>query len=67
MANKPKLAAKNLEILSELMYIEELACKKCETYSRQLKDAALSGQCLDLAANHKARFRALYNYLNSHE
>lgn len=66
MANK-KLAAKNLEVLSELMLIEELAYKKCDIYSKQFKDTALQQQCVDLADNHKARFDALYQYLNSHE
>lgn len=66
MANK-KLAAKNLEVLSELMMIEELAYKKCDVYSGQFKDTALQQQCIDLADNHRARFGALYKYLNSHE
>ncbi|GHV01332.1 hypothetical protein FACS1894211_10830 [Clostridia bacterium] len=63
---KPKLAAKNLEVLSELMLIEELAYKKCDLYSRSFKDDALQTQCKDLAQNHKARFNALHDYLNSH-
>lgn len=67
MPAKPKLAAKNLEVLSELMMIEELAYKKCDIYSKQFKDRALQKQCVDLANNHKARFQALYSYLNSHE
>jgi len=62
-----KLAAKNLEVLSELMMIEELAYKKCDIYSKQFEDAALQQQCEDLANNHKSRFNALYSYLNSHE
>lgn len=66
MANK-KLAAKNLEVLSELMMIEELAYKKCDIYSGQFKDSALRQQCMDLADNHKARFDALYGYLNTHD
>ena len=66
MANK-KLAAKNLEILSELMFLEELAYKKCEVYQKQFKDGALQKQCQDLAGNHKARFDALHTYLDSHE
>ena len=67
MPAKPKkIAAKNLEVLSELMMIEELAYKKCDLYSRVFKDAALQTQCKDLAANHKARFNAMHEYLNSH-
>ena len=67
MPTKPKLAAKNLEVLSELMLIEELAYKKCDLYSKQFKDSALQSQCTELANNHKARFTSLYNYLNSHD
>ncbi len=67
MPTKPKLAAKNLEVLSELMLIEELAYKKCELYSGQFKDAALKKQCTDLANSHRTRFTSLYNYLNTHE
>ena len=66
MPLKPKIAAKNLEVLSELMLIEELAYKKCDLYSRVFKDGALQTQCRDLAENHKARFNALHEYLNSH-
>ena len=66
MSNK-KLAAKNLEALSELMYIEELAYKKADVYSGLFKDAALQRQCRDLADSHRSRFDALYSYLNSHE
>ena len=67
MPSKPKLASKNLEVLSELMFLEELAHKKCDIYSRQFKDKSLQKQCADLASNHKSRFTALYTYLNSHE
>ena len=66
MPSNPKLASKNLEVLSELMLFEELAYKKCDVYSKQFKDASLQTQCADLAKNHKARFTALYDYLNSH-
>ena len=62
-----KLAAKILEVLSELMTLEELAYKKCESYQGRFKDTALQKQCKDLAHNHKARFDALYAYLNLHE
>lgn len=64
---KPKLTTKNLEILSELMLVEELAYKKCNAYSKTLKDSALTECCDTIAQNHKARFTALYDYLNSHE
>ena len=67
MPSKPKLASKNLEVLSELMMIEELAYKKCDIYSKQFKDKSLQKQCTDLANNHKSRFQSLYTYLNSHE
>ena len=66
MPAKPKIAAKNLEALSELMLVEELAYKKCDMYSRAFRDTALQKQCCDLAENHKARFNALHEYLNSH-
>lgn len=65
MAGK-KITAKNLEILSELMLIEELACKKCETYAPILGDGELSEQCRTLAGAHRERFEKLYNYLNTH-
>lgn len=64
---KPQINSKNLEILSELMMLEELAYKKNAQYSKSFKDAQLQETCKTLAANHKARYTALYDYLNSHE
>jgi len=64
---KPKLTAKNLEILSELMLVEELAYKKCSIYAKSLKDPLLQNECTTIAENHRSRFTALFDYLNSHE
>ena len=66
MATK-KLDAKNLEVLSELMLVEELAHKKSDAYSKMFKDEQLQKQCKYLAAQHKARFDALYDYVKTIE
>ncbi len=64
---KAQITAKNLEILSELMLIEELAYKKCETYASMFSDKELGNTCKTLAKNHRARFTSLFDYLNNHE
>lgn len=64
---KPQIDSKNLEILSELMMLEELAYKKHSQYAKTFKDTQLKETCQTLANNHKARYTALYDYLNTHE
>lgn len=61
-----KLSSKNLEVLSELMMLEELAYKKTSQYEKQFKDQDLKDQCKTLAENHKNRYTALNDYLASH-
>jgi hypothetical protein len=61
-----KLTSKNLEVLSELMLLEELAYKKTSQCESQLKDQQLKDQCKTLAENHKNRYTALNDYLSSH-
>jgi hypothetical protein len=64
---KPQIAAKNLEVLSELMIIEELAYKKCASYAGSLKDPELKSTCRTIAENHRNRFMNMLDYLNTHE
>jgi len=64
---KPQITAKNLEVLSELMIVEELAYKKCAMYANSLKDPELQSTCRTIAENHRNRFQNMLDYLNSHE
>ncbi|MDR3318891.1 MAG: hypothetical protein LBS99_05570 [Clostridiales bacterium] len=64
---KPQITSKNLEVLSELMLMEELAYKKCANYASALKDPQLQSACRTIAENHRARFSSMFDYLNSHE
>ncbi|HEY8389849.1 MAG TPA: hypothetical protein VIL26_02680 [Clostridia bacterium] len=61
-----KLTSKDLEILSEMMLLEELAYKKSSLYEKQFKEQELKDQCKVLAENHKSRYTALNDYLASH-
>lgn len=64
---KPTIAVKNLQGLTELMQLEQLAYKKYSTYSKSLKDPDLKEMCLTNAESHKLRFDAMYDYLEMHE
>ncbi|HEY8443980.1 MAG TPA: hypothetical protein VIL24_04200 [Clostridia bacterium] len=61
-----KLTSKDLEVLSEMMLLEDLAYKKATEYKTKFKDQALKDQCDVLAENHKNRFTRLNDYLSSH-
>ncbi|HEY8423185.1 MAG TPA: hypothetical protein VIL23_00270 [Clostridia bacterium] len=65
MANK-KLTTKDLEALSELMLLEDLAYKKANEYKSKFKDQELKDQCEALAQSHKNKFTRLNDYLSSH-
>jgi len=64
---KPAITTTNLKLISELMMFEKLAYKKCDHFSQSLGDAKLRSSAKQLAANHKARYDSLLDYLNSHE
>lgn len=63
----PKMTAKNLTEISELLEFEDLSYKKCKSYSMQCTDPTLKSKMDTFATNHKKRFNALLDYLNSHE
>lgn len=64
---KPKMTSKNLQEISELLDSEDLAYKKCCSYVAMCCDPTLKTKMGTYANNHKMRFEALLNYLNSHE
>lgn len=66
MPKSQQLTSKDLEIVSEMMLLEELGYKKHTSCAKLLKDTELQEQCKQLAANHKQRFTALNDYLNSY-
>jgi hypothetical protein len=61
-----KLTTKNLEILTEMMMLEDLAYKKATEYKSKFKDQQLKDQFNVLAQNHKSRYTKLNDYLASH-
>ncbi|NLC17312.1 MAG: hypothetical protein GX756_05475 [Clostridiales bacterium] len=61
-----KLTTKNLEILTEMMMLEELAYKKATEYKSKFKDQQLKDQFNVLAQNHKSRYTKLNDYLAIH-
>ena len=60
------IAAKHLTILGDQMQHEYIACKKSEVYASQFTDSQLKAVAEQLAADHRARFNRLHNYLCSH-
>ncbi len=57
------LTVKDLDVLTHILTGEEMACKKAKLYANTLTDAALAQEMERVAAEHGARFSALYAVL----
>lgn len=57
------LTAKDLDVLSQILTGEEIACKKARVYANTLTDAALAEEMNRIADAHTQRFSALYTLL----
>ena len=60
---KNMLTVKEAALVSDLMTIEESACKKARLYSRTLTDKELAESFKRIADNHEKRFNALFDLL----
>lgn len=58
------LTVKDLDVLSQILTGEEMACKKARIYANTLTDAALAQEMERIACAHAERFSALYSMLN---
>ncbi|MBR2498826.1 MAG: hypothetical protein IKB67_03850 [Clostridia bacterium] len=63
MSNKNMLTTKEATLISDLMTMEESACKKARLYSRILTDSKLASEFNKIADNHERRFNALFDLL----
>lgn len=57
------LTAKDLDVLSQILTGEEIACKKARVYANTLTDAALAAEMGRIADAHAQRFSALFTLL----
>ncbi len=57
------LTTKEVTLVSDLMIIEESACKKARLYARILTDMKLAEKMNEIANNHEKRFLSLYGLL----
>ena len=57
------LTAKDIDVLSQILTGEEIACKKARVYANTLTDAALAEEMTRIADAHAQRFSALYTLL----
>lgn len=55
------LTAKDLDVLSQVLTAEEMACKKARVYANTLTDAALAQEMERIACAHAERFSALFS------
>lgn len=62
MANN-MLTTKEATLISDLLTMEESACKKARLYSRTLTDVNLANAFKKIADNHEKRFNALLELL----
>ncbi len=60
---KNMLTTKEATLISDLMTMEESACKKARLYSRILTDKKLAGEFGKIADHHEQRFNALFDLL----
>lgn len=54
------LTAKDLDVLSQILTGEEIACKKARVYANTLTDVALAEEMNRIADAHAQRFTALF-------
>lgn len=57
------LTAKDLDVLSQVLTAEEMACKKARVYANTLTDTALAQEMERIACAHAERFSALFSIL----
>ena len=57
------LTAKDLDVLTQILTGEEMACKKARLYANTLTDVALAQEMEQIACAHAQRFTALYTLL----
>ncbi len=57
------LTTKEVTLVSDLMSMEENACKKARLYARTLTDVKLAEKMNEIANNHEKRFLSLYALL----
>lgn len=60
---KNMLTTKEATLISDLLTMEEMACKKARLYSRILTNQKLTGELEKIADNHQRRFNALFELL----
>ena len=63
MQSKNMLTTKEATLISDLLTMEEWACKKARLYSRTLTDIKLAEAMTRVADNHERRFNALLELL----
>ena len=59
---QPKLTAKELECISDLLTLEENVCKKARAYSSMM-GGAVADEMETVAQNHEKRFNSLLGLL----
>ncbi len=60
---KNMLTTKEATFVSDLLTMEESACKKARLYSRILTDKQLAEEFSKIADHHEKRFNALFDLL----
>lgn len=63
MESKNMLTTKEATLISDLLTMEEWACKKARLYARTLTDMALAEEFNQIANRHEKRFYALLELL----
>ena len=58
-----QLTAKDIDVLSQILTGEEIACKKARVYANTLTDVALAEEMYRIADAHAQRFSALFSLL----
>lgn len=61
MANM--LTEKELELISDLLKAEEIACKKAALYSRTISDTEAAKRFSEIKDSHEKKFKILFDML----
>lgn len=61
---QPKLTAKEVDFISDLLTLEESVCKKARIYSKTLTDQTVAEQMKTVADNSAKRYTELLGLLS---
>jgi hypothetical protein len=58
------MTMKDLDVISDVLVGEEMACKKARMYANTLTDASLASMMNELASSHEKRYNEIFSLIS---